>query len=81
MQLAALFIGHAATTFLIAFPAIGTPRLTAAAPVLIPALVGPLRLDLQECAGAAPIAGIGQRGQQQRTRRSNQEQQFHIGTC
>ena len=80
MQFTALFVGQAAAAPLIALSAIGTPRLIAAAAILIPALVRPLRLDPQECAGAAPIAGIGQRRQQQRTHCSNQEQQLHIGT-
>ncbi len=78
MQFATLFLGQPAAASLFAFPAIGARVIPAA--ILIPVLLGPLRLDLQEWAGAAPIAGIGRRGQQQRTHCSNQEQQFHMGT-
>jgi len=80
MQLAPLFFGQPATAPLGAAIALGAPRVAVAAPVLIAILVGLPRLGLQECAGAAPIAGIGRRRQQQRTRCSNQEQHFHKGT-
>ena len=80
VQFAALFLGQPAAASFFAFPAVSSPRVTVATIVLIPVPVGPLRLDLQECAGAAPIAGISRRRQQQHTHCSNQEQQFHIGT-
>lgn len=82
MQLLALFLGKPFAALTVAAIPLGAPRVAAAAVVPIPVLVALLRLDLQECAGAAPVAGIGRRRQpQEHTHCSNQEQQLHIGPC
>ena len=80
MQLLALFLGEPFTAITLAAITLGAPRIAAAAIVLIPVPVALLRLGMQECAGAAPVAGIGRRWQQQRTHCNDQEQQFHKST-
>jgi hypothetical protein len=81
MQFAPFLFRQLSAACTLAIFSVGALRVTVAASVLITILVGPLRLGLQECAGAEPIAGIRRRRQQQRTHRSNQEQHFHKGTC
>ncbi len=80
MQVATLFLREPATVTPFSVVTLSAPCVATAAAALIPVPVGLLRLGLQECAGAPPVAGIGRRRQQQHTHRSNQEQQFHIGT-
>ncbi len=80
MQFATLFLREPATVTPFSVVTLSAPWVATAAAALNPVPVGLLRLGLQECAGAPPVAGIGRRRQRQRTHHSNQEQQFHIGT-